>query len=46
MFGKLVESRRKSYREALISREVDTFPEREWIVHRVEQALEPAEFRI
>jgi predicted DNA-binding protein (UPF0278 family) len=28
MFGKLIESRRKSYREALISGEVDTFPDR------------------
>jgi hypothetical protein len=28
MFGKLIESRRKSYREALISGEVDTFPNR------------------
>jgi hypothetical protein len=28
MFGKLAESRRKSYKEALISGEVDTFPER------------------
>jgi hypothetical protein len=27
MFGKLTESRRKSYREALISGEVDTFPD-------------------
>jgi hypothetical protein len=28
MSGKLTESRRKSYREAVISGEVDTFPER------------------
>jgi hypothetical protein len=27
MFGKPEESRRKSYQEAVISREVDTFPE-------------------